>query len=218
MKKYFPVLRSVPLFSGITADELSAMLHCLGAETTAAIKGEALLMAGDTPRHIGVVLAGQLHIVKDDADGNRTLMAALMPGDIFAEALCCAKLPESPVSVIAVTPAEVLLLPFHRILRTCPKACSFHGQLIANMMELLAQKNLMLQRRMDIIRIRSVREKVMNYLQSLPHKGKGDITVPFNREEMADFLCVERSALSHELSRMKADGLIDYRKNRFQLL
>jgi len=218
MKKYFDVLQSVGLFGGVDAAELESMLKCLGAEVKDVGKDEIVLLAGDKPRHVGIVLSGQLHIVREDYDGNRTIIAAVAPGDIFAEALCCAGVTKSPVTVVADVESTVLLLNFARILQTCPNSCSHHAKLIENMLGHVANKNLQLQSRMEIISLKSVRAKVLLYLESFVPKQGRNITIPFNREELADFLCVERSALSHELSRMKKDGLIEYRKNKFVLL
>ena len=217
MKKYFDVLQTVGLFRGVNAAGLETMLTCLGAEIREVSKDEIVLLAGDQPQYVGIVLAGQLHIVREDYDGNRSLIAEVTSGEIFAEALCCAGVPESPVTVVAQTDSAVMSLKFLRILQTCPSSCAHHTKLIGNMLKLVANKNLQLQSRMEIISLKSIRARVMHYLKSLAPKQEGHILIPFNREELADFLCVERSALSHELMRMKADGLIEYRKNQFAL-
>jgi CRP-like cAMP-binding protein len=208
MEKYYGVLKSVGLFKGIEAAELETMLDCIEVEIKIIRKGEIILLAGNRPRHIGIVLAGQFHIIREDFDGNRSLVAAITPGEIFAEALCCADVLESPVTVAAEADSTVMLLNFSRILRTCPNSCSFHTKLIENMLSLIAKKNILLQSRMEIISLKSVRAKILRYLESFIPKQGREITIPFNREDMADFLCVERSALSHELARMKKDGLI----------
>ena len=219
MRKSDSILPSVSLFKGINDDELDSMLNCLQAKTVEYRKGSILLEAGSKPKYVGVVLSGCLHIVRDEIDGNRTLLATLGEADIFAEALCCADARESPVSVLADSDAVVLLLGFSRILHTCPNACAFHQILIANMLQTVAQKNLYLQSRMEIICMKSVRAKILQYLSTLTAAKHGrTFTVPHNREQMADYLCVERSALSHELMRMKQDGLIEYQKDRFTLL
>jgi CRP-like cAMP-binding protein len=218
MKLYEEALGAVNLFKGIASDDLVSMLDCLQAHPVQFKKGKHLLRAGERPAHVGVVLSGRLHVVKDDADGNHTLLAALGETDIFAEALCCAGVAESPVTVIADTDVTVMLLGFSRILSTCSNTCAFHQKLIENMLRIVAQKNLYLQDRMDLIRTKSVRTKVLAYLGIFAKKRGTDFTIPLNREEMADYLCVDRSALSHELIRMKRDGLISYRKNSFTLL
>ncbi|MDR2056120.1 MAG: Crp/Fnr family transcriptional regulator [Desulfovibrio sp.] len=218
MEKYFEVIRSVSLFQGIAPDKLAAMLQCLSADRLEFQKKTLILMAGDKPENIGVVLAGAVHVVKEDLEGKRTILAALCPGELFAEALCCAEVSESPVSVSADSGAAVMLLRFSRILRTCQNSCVFHQKLIENMLAVVARKNLFLQKRMEILALKSVRAKVTSYLSSLAAKQGRSLTLSMNREEMADYLCVERSALSHELMKMKRDGLIRYRKNQFELL
>jgi len=217
MQRYLGVLKPIGLFRGVDAAELGAMLKCLGAETRDVSKDTIVLLAGERPQYVGVVLTGQLHIIREDYDGNRSVIAAVAPGDIFAEALCCAGVLESPVTVMADIDSTVMLLSFSRILHTCPNSCAHHTKLIENMLELVANKNLQLQSRMEIVSLKTVRAKVMRYLESFAQKQGRSITVPFNREELADFLCVERSALSHELSKMKKDGLIVYEKNKFSL-
>jgi len=216
-KEHLQLLKSVGLFQGIDAAELETMLICIGAKVEGVRKDSIILLAGDKPRHVGIVVKGQVHIVREDFDGNRSLMAVLTPGDIFAEALCCAGVSESPVTVIADQDSTVMLLSFERILLTCPNSCPFHKKLIENMLWLIAGKNLMLQSHMEILSMKSIRAKVMRYIESFMPKQGREITIPLNREELANYLCIERSALSHELMRMKKDGLIEYRKNRFAL-
>jgi len=215
MEEYYSTLKSVGLFRGIDASELESILNCVGAEVKNVGKGEIVLLAGDRPRHIGITLVGLLHIISEDFEGNRSLLAALTPGEIFAEALCCAGVSESPVTVMAEADSAVMLLSFSRLSRMCPNSCPFHSKLIENMLSLIAKKSIMLQSRMELLSLKSVRAKVLRYLQSFAQVQGREIVIPFNREEMADFLCVERSALSHELARMKKEGLIEYRKNIF---
>ena len=218
MKEYFHILQKINLFNGIETGDLEALLRCLGAVKKAVNKGEIVLLAGDTPRHVGIVLTGQLHIIREDHDGNCALIAVAAPGGIFAEALCCAGVTESPVTVIAEADSNVLLLDFARVLKTCSNSCSFHTKLIENMLRLIAGKNIFLQNRMEIISLKSVRAKIMLYLESFRVKHGRKFSIPLNREEMADYLCVDRSALSHELARMKKDGIIEFRKNCFTIV
>lgn len=217
-ENHFKTLQSTELFGNINFDSLKEMLGCLNAQIIQVKKEEVILLAGVKPEYIGIVLSGLLHIVKDDFSGNRTLVAPLLSGDLFAEALCCAGVEESPITVFSVEASEILLLRFDKILHTCPNSCSHHTSFIENMLKLVAKKNLMLQNRIEIVALKSVRLKVMLYLENLAIKQGKHITSPFNREELANYLCVERTALSHELSRMKKDGIIDYWKNHFELL
>jgi len=217
MERYRGVIQNIGLFKGIAPETLASMLDCLQAQTVTYKKGSFVLSAGEKPEYVGALLSGQLQITRDDADGNRTLLTTLAPSDIFAEVFCCAGVDESPVNVMADADSTVMLLQFSRVLHTCPNSCQFHQTLIENMMRQIAQKSLYLQDRIEIIRIKSVRVKVLSYLNTFPVERGRSFTIPFNREEMADYLCVERSALSHELMRMKQDGLIDYYRNKFTL-
>ena len=211
------VLERSPLFSGIAPADMSSILRCLGAKSLRFRKNEIIQMAGDQPKNIGIVLSGQLQIFKDDSFGNRTLLTSILPAEIYGESICCAGLTESPVSVMAMDNSMILSLAFPDILKTCSNACDFHGKLIENMMFVLARKNIFLQNRMDILTEKSLRTKIMIYLESFVPTQGGDITIPLNREQMAAYLCVDRSALSHELIKMKDDGLIRYQRNRFHL-
>ncbi|MCL2323777.1 MAG: Crp/Fnr family transcriptional regulator [Oscillospiraceae bacterium] len=217
MNEYYNVLRSVNLFKNIDMEELASLLTCLDAKIEKVKKDGIILLAGDAPKYVGIVLTGQLHIIQEDLNGSSSLLSVIEPGEIFAEALCCAGILESPVTVIANAHSVIMMLSFSRILHTCPSSCSFHTKLIENMLGIISNKNLMLQNRIEIISIKSIRAKVMRYLESLVLKQSKNITIPFNREKLADFLCVDRSALSHELARMKKDGLIEYKKNVFKI-
>lgn len=217
MNEYLSLLSKVTLFQKINSSELQSMLICLNAEIRQYKKGEFIIFAGDKVQHIGVMLEGNAHILKDDYEGERTIIATLARGDYFAEAICCAGVHESPVSVAATNDVKIMMLAFSRILHSCPNSCTFHTQMIENMLYSIARKNISLQNRIDVIGQRTLRMKILHYLQSFAlHQGK-TVTIPFNRQEFAEFLCVDRSALSHELSRMKQDGLIEYRKNKFLL-
>jgi CRP-like cAMP-binding protein len=216
-KAWYDILKTVSLFRDIEEHELDAILQCIGRVVKNIKKGEFLLLAGTKATHIGIVLSGELHILSECSDGKRSLSASVVPGDIYGEALCCAGVEKSPVSVMAKTDSIVMKIEFSKALNPCPDACGSHRKLIENMLRNMALKNLHLQNRMEILSMNSIRGKVLHYLESfVPEQGQ-DIVIPFNREEMANFLCVERSALSHELARMKADNLIDYRKNHFHL-
>jgi len=226
MNKYFNIIRDVSLFRGIGERELNSLLDCLNYEIKAVSKGEVILLAGDKPLYIGITLSGLLHVVKDDYDGNRTLVAPVASCDLFGEAVCYAGVEESPVTVFAAEDSTIMLLRYERVTRICRNTCGYHIKLIENMLRLVADRNLYLQNRLEIISIKSIRVKVLHYLESLaavqgssvPGRDiQGGIAVPFNQTKLAEYLCVDRSALAHELSRMKRDNLIDYRKNIFYI-
>lgn len=209
---------NVELFAGIAPAEVPHLLTCLGCRARTCRKGETVLREGDTVDFIGVVLFGTVQVSRTDHAGNRILLSAFGPGSVFAESLSCAGVPKSPVSAVSAENSSILLIPCHRLLRTCESACSFHATLIENLTRLLARKNLLLNSRIEIIAKRTIREKVLAFLeQERGPSGADTIAVRFSRNEMADFLCVDRSALSRELGAMQRDGLIRYEGNVFTL-
>ena len=173
-------------------------------------------MEDDEPKSIGIVLSGLLHIVRDDYWGNRDIVSPVEPGELFAEAFVCGGAKKLPVSVIAVEPSEVMRFDFNRITRTCSSACVFHTRLIQNMISTLARKNIQLMEKIECLAQRSTRSKVLSYLSAVAKRQKsGDVEIPFNRQELADYLSVDRSALSAELCRMRDEGLLAFQKNKF---
>ena len=213
LERYIDLIRAAALFRGI--GDPRPMLQCLDARVKNVPKSDVVLLTGERPRAIGLLLSGDLRIVKEDSDGNRTLIAGVLPGETYAEALCCAGVEKSPVTVLAGEDSEVMLLRYESILGVCPNACGYHTKLIGNMLSILAEKSMYLEERVEVLAIKSIRAKALRYLESFAPRDGREFAIPFNREGLADYLGVERSALSHELARMKRDGLIDYNKNRF---
>lgn len=217
-KDYGILLRS-PLFAGISEEELGSMLTCLSAEKKACRKNEYLLRQGDTVDFVGLVLTGSVNVLKDDYWGNRNIVAVIPPGHTFAESYAC--VPGAPLSVSAQATQETLILRMniHRVLTTCPSACAFHARLIENLIALLASKNLLMNEKLTYLSQRTTREKLLSYLSASSQRaGNAHFVIPFDRQELADFLSVDRSALSAELSRMQRDGILTYHKNEFTLL
>lgn len=212
------ILKKSQFFSEVKETDITPMLSCLGARNSTFKKGEYVLRAGEEVHHIGIVIGGILNIYKEDADGERSLLARLLPADYFGEALCCAGVDKSPVNVVAESNCEVMFIDFKRILNTCSKSCVFHAKIIENMLKIVAVKNLQLQQRMEYLSKKTLRKRILKYLTNTSAGKSGAFSIPFNREELSDYLCADRSALSRELMRLKDDGIIDYWKNQFQLL
>lgn len=217
-KNTIALLQTVQLFDGIEPEAFPSMLSCLGMKELDIPKDVYVLSAGDPVENVGIVLQGTLHVVREDDHGSRSLLATLPPGALFAETLCCVGTKESPVSVLASTDSRVMLLAFSRIIRTCSSACSFHAKLVANMLQVVASKNLMLQARMEFLSKKSIRARLLAYFASAAAEQGRDFSIPMSRETLADFLCVDRSALSRELGRLKDEGIVDFWKNQFRLL
>lgn len=218
MKQFYPVLLSVPLFRGMKEADCEAVLNSLGATVKQYPKNHILLLAGDPVSTVGIVLSGRVQIIKEDILGNRSIMAEFSAGDIFAESLACAGVQQSPVTVLSVSECQVMHISMKQILSPDFALPEYHDVLIRNMVHLLAEKNVYLNRKMEILSQKSIREKVMAYLnEQAKRQNTMNPTIPFSREELADFLCVNRSALSKELGRMQEEQLIHFQRNQFSL-
>lgn len=219
MDTHFAGLKKCPLFKGISENDLKALLRCLNAKEIKAEKGTAIFAAGDRPDAVGIVLAGSVHILQEDYWGNRTILAAVQAGGLFGEAFTCAEATEFPVTALVNESGSVLLVDCKRILVTCSSACTFHAGLIRNLMRILAIKNISLTQKMEHITKRTTKARVLSYLSECAAKtGANTFVIPFDRQGLADYLSVERSALSATLSKMKREGLIEFEKDRFVLL
>lgn len=218
MQKYAPILKKCPLFAEISGANLESLLDCLGATIQSYDKGSYIFSVEDKPEHVGIVLTGAAHVIQEDFWGNRTILTHVDPGDLFAEAFSCAEVDALPVSVVTVEKSDIMLIDYRKIITTCSASCTFHAGLIKNMMRILAQKNIQLTQKMEVTAKRTTQEKLLSYLSQQALKvGENRVQIPFNRQELADYLCVDRSALSRELSKMRDDGILTYDKNSFEL-
>jgi CRP-like cAMP-binding protein len=219
LEPYIETLGSCALFSGIAPDQLLTLLTCLNAQQRWYRKGAFILRVGNPAREVCVVLAGSTHVIQEDYWGNRSIINRCAPGDPFAESFCCAQSKSLPVSVVAATACRVLFLDYQRVIGVCTSVCGFHNRLVGNMLHVLAVKGVALTQKLEDVTQRSTQEKLRSYLsrQAL-QTGGNSFTIPFNRQELADYLSVERSALSNVLSHMARAGLLRYHKNRFELL
>lgn len=219
MEKFLPVLSDCPLFAQIAPGDLGAMLGCLNASIRHCAKGETILEEGDSARHIGVVLSGCVQVSRMDYHGSRSLMARLSPPDLFAEAFAFAGIHALPVRVTAAEETDVLMIDASRITHSCSSACAFHQQMVYNLMRILAQKNLAFSRKLEITAKRTTREKLMTYLmQQAALAGSSSFVIPFDRQELADYLEVDRSGLSAVISTLRREGVLSSEKSRFTLL
>ena len=219
MKKYLETLRKCPLFRQIEDENLIRMLGCLGAKVETFDKKYTILAEGSPAKYIGIVLSGSAQIVQVDYFGNRSILSSIEPSQFFAEAFACAEIRSIPVTVIANEPCEVMLIDCNHVLHTCTNSCGFHQQLIFNLMKDLAKKTLMFHQRIEITSKRSTREKLLTYLMLQAKKANSNrFDIPFDRQELADYLEVDRSGLSAEISKMRKEGMIKSQKNHFELL
>jgi CRP-like cAMP-binding protein len=219
MKENLPILQRCALFSGIHPEDLPVLLTCLGGKVHSYKKDQIIWSEGDRVAHIGIVLTGAVQLIREDYDGNRSIMGHMGPGQLFGETYAYAGVKALPVSVVADADSTVLLVDSHRICSSCSNACDFHKQLIENMLHLTAQKNLMLHQKIHITSKRTTREKLMAYLhaQAKEH-GAASFTIPFDRQALADYLEVDRSGLSAEISKLRREGILESEKSSFTLL
>lgn len=212
-------MQETGLFEGIRQEEREALLHCLSSKEQGFSKNEFVLRAGVSAPVTGLVRAGALQIIKEDYWGNRAIIEIAGPGDLFGEAFSCAEIPTVPVSVVAARQSRVLFFDYSKLLTVCPASCPFHLRVIKNMTKILARKNMLLMQKMEHITKRTTREKLLSYLSTQAFlKKSSSFDIPFNRQELADYLSVDRSAMSAELSRMREEGLIRFQKNHFTLI
>ena len=218
MQEFLSVIRTSTLFTGVEENEISAMLHCLDARTETFPKDAFLLREGDTTSSIGLVLQGSALVVQEDVWGNRNILSRANPGQTFATAFACAPGAVLNMSVVAETAVTVLNLNVRRILTVCSSACTHHSKVVRNLLGDLAEKNLRFNEKLTHMGQRTTRAKLMSYFSMVARKeGSFEFEIPFSRQQMADYLGVERSGLSLELSKMRDEGLLDYHKNRFVL-
>ena len=217
MLKKTGILENSPLFEGITAANLKLLLDCLSARQKFFAKNSYIFMSGSKTDSLGIILGGAVIIVREDFWGKRLIVSRTEAGGIFGEAFACAGT-ELPISVMAAEDSDILLIKCKRIINPCSPSCSYHTELNRNLTMLLAKKNIGLLEKMDYITRPTTREKLLAYLSvQAGLAGTHAFNIPFNREELADYLSVERSAMSAELSKMKKEGLINYEKNHFEL-
>lgn len=219
MNEFFPVLEKCPLFDGIAPKDLSAMLSCLGARISAYSKNQVVFREGDPAQYVGIVLSGAAQIVREDYYGNRSIVARIGPAELFGESFACAGVAALPISVTAAEDSRIMLIDCRRLTVSCTSACSFHSRMIFNLLRVVATKNLVFNQKIEITSHRTTREKLMAYLlaQAKQH-GSSSFTIPYDRQALADYLGVDRSAMAVEISKLRKDGVIACEKSHFELL
>lgn len=218
MKNNFDILSQCPLFTGIEYSDLESMLKCLNAKTSEISKGTPIFLEGAPAQYTGVVLSGKVQIVQDDYYGNRSILAVLEPGELFAEVFACAGLKTMPVSAFALKDSHILLLDCQHILTTCSNACRFHSRLMKNLLQEMAKKNLAMNQKIRYMSQKTTKEKLTAYLlDQAKQKNCSEFTIPFDRQALADYLGVERSAMSAEISKLKKAGQIDTKGSWFRI-
>lgn len=215
---YFFLSKTV-LFRGATPEEVETMLTCLSAEAKTYQRGELIYHAGDVVTSIGLVLSGSVSIENDDVWGNKSILDHVQSGQVFAETYACVAGEPLMISVVAAETSQILFLDMSRVLHICSNACGFHNKLVRNLLFVASQKNLNLSRRIFHTSSKSIRGRLLSYLSFQATKNASrEFDIPFNRQQLADYLSVDRSAMSNELSKMQRDGLLHVKRNHFTLI
>lgn len=214
----FSFLVNTLLFRGTTVEGIEAMLQCLGSYEKEFDKGSIVFRAGDYIENMGLVLSGSVNIEIDDFWGNKTIIGHMKAGELFAETYAC--IPGEPlmVNIVSNEKSRILFMNASKLINTCKNSCVHHNKLIQNLFHISAQKNLDLSRRSFYISPKSIRGKLMSYLShQAKQAGSYQFEIPFNRQQLADYLGIDRSALSNELSKMRNEGILSCSKNNFSL-
>ncbi len=216
---YVDLLAPMPLFRGIEREELLSVLGCLGAHIKAYEKGQYIHLQNDRILYVGVVLSGAVQMIREDVWGNKALLVSMGQGELFGETFVCGDIHNRLVSFVCAEKAVVLFAPFRKTISSCAQSCEFHRKLIENMVAAIADKNVRLMEKVDIISKGSLREKICEYL-SLQAEYAGSMTflIPLGRIQLAEYLHADRSALTRELNLMAREGLIEFHKNSFRIL
>jgi len=218
MKKFMNEVNST-LFDGIGPEERETMLDCIGYHIATFKKEDIIAFEEENIKHIGIVVSGAVDMVKEDLWGNKTMLVRIRKDEIFGETFACGEDNLSVVTFVVSEDAEILFMPFERVMHSCTMACRFHHQLVENMVHIIAKKNRDLMRKVEVVSKRTIREKLLAYFSIQAQVQESSyFEIPLGRVELAEYLCVDRSALTRELVKMKEDGLIDYHRNCFRIL
>ena len=218
MKKYLPILKNSPFFTGLTDNEILSILHCVKATAVSQKRDSYIFRAGDSTEVMGLVVSGCVLVIQEDLWGHRNILSKCHTGDFFGEPYAASPGAVLNVSVVADTDCEIILLNVQRLLISCPTACEHHQKLIRNLVSVLANKILILNDKITHVGKRTTRDKLLSYLSAEAQKhGTSEFDIPFSRQQLADYLSVERSAMSTELGKLRDEGMLSFRKNHFCL-
>ena len=218
MEQYLFVMRNSPFFQGMTDQEILSVLHCVNASVVNKKKDAYIFRVGDSTENMGLVLSGSVLSVQEDLWGHRNIVDRMGVGEYFAEPFAATPGAVLNVSVVALQDCEIMLLNMNRLMQICPSACAHHNKLIRNLVSVMARKVLNLNSKITHMGKRSTREKILSYLSAESiRQGKLSFTIPYDRQQLADYLCVERAAMSVELGKLQKEGFLKTNRNYFEL-
>jgi len=219
MESCVALLQKSSFFDGINAEDINSLYKCLNTREISAEKDSFIFHAGDTARFIYLIVSGSMHIIDEDFWGNRYIIETMEKYTLFGEAYALSTTEKHLVSVIACENSKLLEIDPVRLFETCTKNCSYHNKLIKNTAFILSEKIVRLTQKLGHVSQRTMREKILSYLSKCARQAQSSsFYIPYSRQQLADYLCVDRSALSHELSNLQKSGLIVYRKNHFEII
>lgn len=219
INKILDTLKEVTLFNGIDENDIKSLIPCLNYRIKTFDKGSNIILPDEVVENIGIVIEGIAEITKEDIEGNKTIVSILTKGNMFAESIVCRKNKKSPVCVTSIEECKVLFISYDKVIRSCTNRCEFHVNLINNLLITIAEKNFILNNKIDILLLKGLRERIAKFLiRKYKESGQTSFNINLNRNRLAEYLNVSRSALSRELSRMKDENIIDYYQNSFKIL
>jgi CRP/FNR family transcriptional regulator, dissimilatory nitrate respiration regulator len=211
IEKYREILTRTNLFHNIPYDDLKGMLSCLNPKMREYKREEIIACAGGPFESIGIIMEGEAAVIKENAAGNRAMMALLKPSDIFGEVAVFSGKAIWPATVAAQQTCTVLFIPGQKIVGECHKVCPWHRTMIFNMLKIISEKALMLNKKVEYLTIKSMRGKICTFIiEQYKKQGNTTFMLPMNRNELADFLSVSRPSMSRELCRLRDEGVIDF--------
>lgn len=219
MEKFYQVLEKSSLFNNIDKSDLAHLLLCLSTELKSYHSEKYLFFAGDQLSRVGIIVEGVVEVMKENLAGDKHIIAFLEEADMFAEGIVCTRTRISPVTARVKTSATILWIPYEKIIKSCGNTCDFHVRLIQNMMTILGEKNVILNKKLELLSLKGMREKIASFLlNESVERNLDTFSIVQNRMELADYLNVSRTSMCRELTRMKEDGLIDYYGKSFKIL
>lgn len=213
-------MTEVSIFRGISQKDLNKMLTCFQAQSKKIPSGGTILNYSDHFEKMGILLSGEAALVRFDPNGNRTILEYLSEGDVFGEMFAMASRPEQEeLSVIASRDSTCIFIEYEHLIRRCPNACPHHSLLVSNTLLLMSEKAKNLSARIEILSRRTLREKLLTYFELQSEKAQNrHFSLPFSLNSLADYLCVDRSAMLREMKKLRESGLISSKGRNITLL
>ncbi len=213
------ILKNTELFQNMTGEEITSILKCLNSKTKIFQKDEFIFLAGESKPLVGIIIYGKAQVIKENMQGDRLILRKLGVGDMFGETYAGMDIDVVPVSVTALEETKIVLFELKYMLNTCKSACAFHQTLILNLMKNIAKKSAMLNEQMSYLSHKTIRGRLDAFLFEQAEKnGSYFFSIPFNRRELAEYLCMDRSAMIRELQKMKTEGALSFNKNTFCIM